>query len=71
MLPRSLPMKNGFESELQMHTQGITEAKLALQAEMDKEDPDQDNLKQLMDAVGEGLNKYAGNAATIKKRVVP
>ena len=66
-------MKNGFESELKLHTEHIKEAQRTLQAEVDAagETPDQDKLKNLMDVLGESITKYASNAATIKKRVVP
>ena len=64
-------MKNGFESELKLHAGSIQNAKAALQAEIENEGANDETLKRLMDNVGESINKYAGNAATIKKRVVP
>ena len=68
-LPRSVPLKNGYEADLEIHQATLNDGKGMLQQEIEKEVPDSSELHRLGEILGETMKSYGKAASSIKKQV--
>ena len=68
-LPRSVPLKNGYEADLEIHAATLNYGKGMLQQEIEKEVPDSSELQRLGEVLGETMKAYGKAASSIKKQV--
>ena len=67
-LPRSVPLKNGYEADLEIHQATLNDGKGMLQQEIEKEVPDSSELHRLGEILGETMKSYGKAASSIKNR---